>query len=126
MLIGMYKERVDKVCVKRSIYYIMLFVVAAVFIGLYRISNQIAYSFCAMAFCILIMLVSMKVKVQSPVLMWMGKHLFQLYIVQRIPMIVLDHMKVSNQYIFGMASIVGTVLLAMLFRAGTNKIDKLL
>lgn len=44
----------------------------------------------SIAFAILVVLVTTKLKVNSPILYWSGKHLFPLYIYQRIPMIVLS------------------------------------
>ena len=63
----------------------------------------------------------------NPILQWLGKNCFQIYILQRIPMIVLSHFRLNvNPYIFISGSLFLTVLLAFGFRWLTGKLDKVL
>lgn len=40
----------------------------------------------------------MKLSIHSKFLTWMGEHLFWVYILQRIPMLVLQHIGVADKY----------------------------
>ena len=66
----------------------------------------------------------MRVSVHNKVLMWCGKNLFGLYILQRIPMIVLKEVGLAsyNKYLFFFASLAITVPLAWLFEKYTGKL----
>ena len=55
----------------------------------YSIKGFTSNAFC-LVFCLLIIMLSMKIKINNSVLIWAGKNLFPLYIYQRIPMIILS------------------------------------
>jgi hypothetical protein len=59
----------------------------------------------------------MKISVYNSVLEWFGKHIFSVYILQRIPMILLASMGIgySHRYFFLVISIAITILLSQLF-----------
>lgn len=69
------------------------------------------------AFTVVLMLMTMKVSFESPVLEWFGKNLFWVYILQRIPMNILSYMGVvgRHRYFALVISIVVTVFLTVLF-----------
>ena len=50
----------------------------------------LVYNAFVLVFCLLIIMLSMKIKINNAVLIWAGKNLFPLYIYQRIPMIILS------------------------------------
>lgn len=72
-------------------------------------------------FMLLILVVLMRLQIGNPVLHWLGTHVFLCYMLQRLPMIVLDHFGVSLSSIplFVLGSAVGTVFLVVI-------VDKLL
>ena len=53
----------------------------------YSIKGLVYNTFC-IVFCLLIIMLSMKIKINNTILIWAGKNLFPLYIYQRIPMII--------------------------------------
>lgn len=55
----------------------------------YSAKGLVASTF-AMIFCVVVVLCTMKFKINSQVLLWCGKNLFPLYIYQRVPMIILS------------------------------------
>ncbi len=75
----------------------------------------------AILFMLLILVVLMRLQIGNPVLHWLGTHVFLCYMLQRLPMIVLDHFGVSLSSIplFVLGSAVGTVFLVVI-------VDKLL
>ena len=69
-------------------------------------------------FCALILCLTKKVPVYHPVLYWLGKHLFEIYILMRIPMILLRQMAVTwtqEPLVFTLISLAVTLLLAYLY-----------
>lgn len=75
----------------------------------------------AILFMLLILAALARFQVGNPVLRWLGKHVFLCYMLQRLPMIVLDHFGVSKTSIpiFVIGSAIGTAVLVLL-------VDKLL
>ena len=64
---------------------------------------------------LLILLILSWIRIGNPVLHWLGTHVFQCYMLQRLPMILLHHFGVSQSSIslFVIGSAVGTVLLVI-------------
>lgn len=64
---------------------------------------------------LLILLILSWFRIGNPVLHWLGTHVFQCYMLQRLPMILLHHFGVSqsNISLFVLGSAVGTVLLVI-------------
>lgn len=54
------------------------------------------YNIVSIIFCILITFILMKVSLKSKGLIWLGNHLFWIYILQRIPMIILSKLGFST------------------------------
>ena len=79
-----------------------------------------------MLFTLGIVMITMKVKITNPVLEWFGNHVFSVYILQRIPMILLSRYGVADRhkYEFMIASIIVTVFLAEIFDRCTGALSK--
>ena len=74
------------------------------------------YSIWMIGFMFFILLFSMKVELNSPLLNFLGQHVFSIYILQRIPMIILKHLGYSNHmFTFFTISLVTTFILAIIF-----------
>lgn len=90
-LFSNYKEQIETM-VKRN----YCFIVIVLLVLLFLFSNApvwlkgLRYNLFSIVFCFLIMLGTMKIKVNSKALTWLGQNLFPLYIYQRIPMIILS------------------------------------
>lgn len=125
------KNVIEKVAMKNDIIYSCLLaavVVAYLFAYLHRWDRLIAYEIWAVLFCALMVLLTMKINLQNVILKFLGKHIFSIYIIQRIPMIVLDHYGVSSRhkYIFLIASFAITIAMALLFDLVTGKLSALI
>lgn len=81
-----------------------------------------------MLFCLLLTAVFLKVKVGNRLLEWCGQYTFELFILQRIPMLIFKAMGIAewNIYIFFVLSLGATVGLAFGFRYCTDRLDRLL
>ena len=77
-----------------------------------------------MLFALAVVLFSMRVSLNNKVLRWCGKHLFGLYILQRIPMIIFKDVGLAdyNIYLYFILCLVVTVIIAFLFEKYTGKL----
>jgi hypothetical protein len=89
---GLYHEKVDRLLHEKSSLWLLAL---AITIGVYELGvlqrnvNLVWYTvFCA-AFAVAMLLLSMRIQLNSPVLDFFGKHVFSVYILQRLFMIIL-------------------------------------
>ena len=125
-----YKIDIEKILFNNKNYILTLITCLIFFISIKRISdtNIIWYSIICLLFVSIIILLTMKINFRSKILNWFGKNLFWVYILQRIPMIVMNYYKYSqtNPYLFFGLSFVITIILSLVFAILFKKIDKLL
>lgn len=77
-----------------------------------------------LCFTATVVLFTMKVTVHNPILHWIGEHTFELYILQRIPMIVLKQMGINQYpYVFGILALLCVFPIAYLFGRFLKYID---
>lgn len=81
--------------------------------------------FLAPLFCLLVTVLLTKFTVSNKLLINSGKYLFEIYILQRIPMIVLKHIGVYdlNHYLYFLLCVAITIVLSLIFRKILTKID---
>jgi hypothetical protein len=115
------KPWIEKIMMKNELCYML---VCAITIVLYAAAYGIrgkygieGYTVWAVVFTLTIVWFTMKISVYNSVLEWFGKHIFSVYILQRIPMILLASMGIgySHRYFFLVISIAITILLSQLF-----------
>lgn len=84
------------------------------------------YTVWAVLFTIMIVVVTMKISVYNNLLKWFGNHVFSIYILQRIPMILLAQTSLNehHKYIFLILSVLITIFIAIAFDSFTGKIWK--
>ena len=82
------------------------------------------YTIWAFSFVAVMLLITMKIRIYNPVLEWLGKHVFSIYILQRIPMILLNYFGCIGQhkYISLAAVIALTLPLALVFDKATDRL----
>lgn len=76
----------------------------------------------ALLFSALVVSFTMKVNIKSKILSWCGFYLFEIYILQRLPMLVFSHIglaKLNIEFYF-LTCLLFTLLLAYLFRRSTK------
>ena len=123
-----FKNTIEKILMKNDIIYsctLAVVVVAYILAFMHRWDRLLIFEIWAILFCVLMVMLTMKISLQNEVLKFLGKHIFSIYILQRIPMIFLDHYGVSNRhkYIFLIASFAITVAIALIFDFVTGKIS---
>ena len=80
---------------------------------------------CSVLFSIVVILFSTWVKLDNSALQWLGNHCFSIYMLQRIPMIILSHFGwQDHKIVFTATVLVFAFLLAWGFKGMTDFIDK--
>lgn len=91
-------------CIKSYQYYILLCIVSVTYMFLFdlRYNRIMAFNIASIAFCLLIIVIMMKVSFESKILVWCGQNLFWIYILQRIPMAVFYQFGIAtyNKYLY--------------------------
>lgn len=112
------KKNIDSILFKSNKQYLLI--VTSLFTGfalLYAskkfISNGIYFNLIACSFILLVVSVCAKIECKSKIFTFFGKNLFWMYILQRIPMIILKG-KITNIYIYFGACFIITVLMVIL------------
>ncbi len=128
MLFALTKEKLEKFVFKNDIcYFISLATVFILFVFSYQFINEgfICHSICSMLFIMLVVIISAKISFNNGFLSLMGAHVFSIYILQRIPMMIMAYSGMNKTvYVFLIASFLVTVPVAMLFDKAMDFIDK--
>lgn len=117
-----YQKRLEeKMFSEERIYWFVLAVTCIFFLIFHRnwgenlFAVRICYQIAAILFALIIVFISMKVYIGNLVLDYFGKHLFSLYILQRIPMLVLKDVLSSHLVVYFAVSLAFTVGMAYVF-----------
>lgn len=112
------KDKIENFVRKKPInYFGLLILCCVVFIVSHLLrSNIICYEISQVALCAVIVAATMKIDINNKILEFFGKHLFEIYILMRIPMNVLLHFDIVNVYVFVSVSFAVTLLLAVLLK----------
>ena len=126
MWFSKFKSKIEEIIFKcKYLYITILMFVFFMFIIAHRYrSHIIIYEIWALLFVGIIVLITMKVSINSKVLYWFGKNLFGVYILQRIPMIVFKDLGLSqyNNYLYFLSCFFSTIILAVIFNYIINKL----
>lgn len=123
------KEKIEDRLKEKKVYIWFFLFILLVFIMCYRIRNNIIwYSVWGIVFSIGIVMFTMKIEMTNKILEWTGQNLFGLYIMQRIPMILLQHTSFAEKYVYGYAfvSLIGMYVLGIIFSKICKGVDALL
>lgn len=130
MIYSLYKDKINKIIFNNKNYYLLLITFAIFFISIKKVQyeNIIFYSIIAILFVSLIVMITMKANINNRYLKWLGDNLFYIYILQRIPMIILTKYGYINHhgYRFILLSFIITILLTFIYKNVLTRIDKLL
>lgn len=122
-----YKSNIEKIVLKNNTtYYLTLLSSIVVFLILYFISfcfTHYILIFAVPVFVLIIIFLSMKIKLRSTLLSYLGKHVFSIYILQRLAFLILKN-AFSNEYLYFAVSFVFTIVISFLFDIAINIIEK--
>lgn len=124
-----FKNPIEKLLMKNDITFYSVFaliVTAYCYSFLHRWDRFMLYTVWAILFTLGITMITMKVKIESNLLKWLGEHIFSIYILQRIPMLILSYFGVAarHKYIFILVSIIISCAIAEIFDVFTGKLSK--
>lgn len=91
LVFSVYRDKIE-VSVKEH-YWIVLTISLVILLIIDRIpysAKGLVYNAFAVVFCSVVVLCTMKFKINNQMLLWCGRNLFPLYIYQRVPMIILS------------------------------------
>lgn len=130
MLYSQIKPIVDKIVMKNDILWIIA--TTGVFvICMFGSQNRDEHLIFRMLFMcsapIFITLLMMKIQCRSSILDWFGNHIFSFFMLQRIPMRLLEYLGFNHSpYLFICLAFFGTVVLSTIFDEIFSKLDKVI
>ena len=127
ILCSCHQEKIDSAMKDtRSYLLVLIFLVTVSFLCFLFRGNNFTYSIFTLSACCLIIMFTMKFQIQNPVLLWIGTHSFSLFILQRIPMILLRHSRITESILFTAISWIAVSIIAFCFNILIHKIDRML
>ena len=128
MLVGLQEERIKKFLLHNGKYFLSLAAMLALLLVLkqYQKVSFWYYNLYALVFVSLVVLVTMKVQLRSPALQLFGRHLFWIYILHRIPLMLLKDSGygVAHPYRMAVIAFAVTVAAAVVLDYVFGKLDK--
>lgn len=102
MWYGLFKEKIDAKLKATKNYILTAFILLTLLLVVYKTRTHISmYTIGAVVFALAVVLFTIKLELQNPLLEFTGKNLFGLYIMQRLPMAALQHTVVGeNSYVY--------------------------
>jgi len=95
------------------------------FVGWHLVFGNDIFGLCACIFALMVVALSTRIKVDNKVLQWLGVQSFAIYIMQRLPMNLFQHMGLNdNPYLFAVISIPAALLIAWLFNQVLIVVDR--
>ncbi|MGX8679863.1 MAG: hypothetical protein ACSW8B_00565, partial [bacterium] len=123
-------ERIEKeICRYPKRFYGILAALIALFTGYSLLIRKIVFTYeylyipVPLLFIVIVIMITMIYDIDNKVLRFFGSHLFEMFILMRIPMILLRHQGITNPYVFTLTSFVISVILAYFYKLLLNKID---
>lgn len=86
-------------------------------------SNLIAHELLSILFCVDIILACAYVNIENKIFCFLGEHTFEIYILQRIPMMVFG--RYLSGYVYMCVCLMAVIFLAVVFKQVERKVDKL-
>ena len=127
MLYGMHRETAERIIQRSNAVYAIVLIYGVMLLGFLFIhrSQLVVYELMALLFAIVLVVTTMKVKINNAALAFLGKYTFEIYILQRIPMLIFSKM-MGNKYLLLVVCFIVTVNMAIGFKAITTKTDQLI
>lgn len=129
MFYSFYSDKINRLLSKEKIYFTILSCLFILTIFLKQNSNNVLNHFLLMiSFALLIVIITKKISLDNKVLRWFGNNLFEIYILQRIPMVLFSKMDIiySNLYLYFVVCFFSTLIIAAIFKFITAKVLKYL
>ncbi len=126
---SLHKEVIEEKLFNPKTYLMILFVTFCAFFTFmnFKRINYWYFDIYAMIFCLLVVELTVIINIKSKVLLWFGDNLFWIYMLQRIPMLILTLIGYnSHPYRFALISFIVTIILTFIFKYFIKYIDNFL
>lgn len=125
LLFGLYRNKVETwIAEKQERYYGLFLGCMVLFVVLYLFRNHVVvYELLSMTFMAICVLLTMKMQLNNKWLRFLGQHIFEIYILQRMPMMLLYSFRLPTVIYFGLSFGI-TLGLAIVLRKACNKVLK--
>lgn len=133
MLFSLYRTKVEKFINETFsswLFFLLVFFVGYMTIYFYKSLNQIVYQLWVFCFIAVIITFTMRFVITNKFLQWTGSYLFELYILQRLSMIILTpyilpvESTTITKYIYVLTCIIFTLVISIIFKRTISKIIK--
>ena len=125
-----YKNDIEKIFMKENKKYLIALILTFISVFIlkkYAVNGFMYYELLSIAFCLLIVLITMKINLQSKILKWFGDNLFWIYILQRLPMIYLTYTGYNiHPYRFCLICFIITIIISIICKQIVTKLDGLI
>ncbi len=133
MCFALYYEKNRQLFGKKSLYILNILVPLGICLVCHKLTGHIQNSYIkiflyelkSIAFVWTIVSVSWTLAVGNPILTWLGGYVFEIYILQRIPMILFQNIGM-NKYLYFVVCLVLTLIMAIVFKRFEKSIDKII
>lgn len=120
MIYSFFKEKIDCYMLSDIKYYFTTIFIIVLYIILnlcyMKLHLTFLYPIVTGLFCIVIVFITMKFQINSKILSFLGKYTFWIYILQRIPMIILSQMGLNKyKYVFVILCFIITIGLSYIY-----------
>ena len=125
MWISIYKQKINNLFMKDNQKYLFALLISVLFFYISYKNHNIGdfyYQLWSLNFALIIIFITMKLHINNRILLFLGKNTFWIYILQRIPMIILQRVGIqkNSSYIYVIICFIITILLSI----GYEKIFK--
>lgn len=129
MAYGLFEKNINRIVTKNVEVYLLFtgaLISAFAIIKIYEPASVAFHSIWAAIFVLCIVVISKKIRIKSEILNFFGKHIFSFYILQRVPMIILNKIgfSKSNPYVFVLVCFFVTACMVIPFDRMMQKIDE--
>ena len=121
-----FKDHINKRLIIFKNWIICIVLTFVGFVLLYSIRNAVCISISSVLFALILVLITMRIKFDNAALRFFGTYLFEIYVLQRIPMIVISEKYVLDPVKFNIISFIITILLAIFFKKAIDCLDSFL
>lgn len=124
---SIYRTQVEKLLRNKKLYFIFLLSLSFFFINWRYLIGIDRLGICSCLFCLLVVIISMKIKFDNKVLQWLGTQAFAIYIIQRLPMLYYTWLGINtNILLFVTLTILSVMALAFIYTNILKIIDIIL
>ena len=130
MLFSLYREKIEQNVIENGktwFFYLVTFAIGFLAAYLYKNENTVIYETYIFCFVGLIVVFTMRYAIDSKPLQWVGENLFELYILQRLPMMIFSRLmpwitEGWYKYLYVILCIVATLAMAVIFKKTISRI----